>query len=61
VASCGTADRSAPKQSELNNAPDFVVVETGGGWVVERWWSDRGQGAVAHGDLLTGVDEVDPV
>ena len=23
VASCGTADRSAPKQSELNNAPDL--------------------------------------
>jgi hypothetical protein len=36
-------------------------VKAGGGGVVEHRWSDRGQCAVANGDLLPRVDEVDPV
>src|SRR5215217_5707872 len=57
----GRCLEEGPEAVGAEQCPRLVVVKAGGGRVVEHRWFDRGEGAVAHGDPLPWVDEVEPV
>ena len=55
----GLQDR--PEAVGAEERPRAVVEEPHGDGVVEGRGSERGEGALGQGQLLAGVDEVDPV